>query len=57
MEQNKSIYPEFGEKIMMLSDLKVIRNSKIGNHVAIAAHAYIEDAGYTSVLYRSYFAK
>lgn len=42
--QNRGIYPEFGEKVIMLSDSKVIGNSKIGNNVIIAANAYIKDA-------------
>ncbi|MCI9545815.1 MAG: transferase [Lachnospiraceae bacterium] len=42
--QNGGVYPEFGEKVIMLSDSKVIGKSSIGNNVVIAANAYIKDA-------------
>jgi len=40
---NKDIFPVFGEKVFMLSNSKVLGNSKIGNNVIIAANTYIKD--------------
>ena len=41
--QNDGIYPEFGERVVMLSDSKVIGRSVIGDNVVISANAYIKD--------------
>lgn len=41
--QNKGIYPEFGEKVIMLSNSKVIGKSKIGDNVIISANTYVKD--------------
>lgn len=40
---NKGIFPVFGEKVRMLSNSKVLGDSKIGNNVIIAANTYIKD--------------
>lgn len=40
---NKDIFPEFGERVKMLSNSKVLGNSKIGNNVIIAANTFIKD--------------
>lgn len=40
---NKGIFPEFGERVKMLSNSKVLGNSKIGNSVIIAANTFIKD--------------
>lgn len=37
------MYPVIGEHVTLLSNSKVIGNSKIGNNVTIAANAYIKD--------------
>ena len=36
-------YPILGTHVTMLSNSKIIGNSKIGNHVTIAANAYVKD--------------
>lgn len=36
-------YPILGTHVTMLSNSKIIGNSKIGNHVTVAANAYIKD--------------
>ena len=43
---NKGVleYPVIGEDVVMYSDSKVIGNSVIGDHVRIAANAYIKNA-------------
>lgn len=40
---NNGIYPEFDDKVIMLSDSKVIGKCKIGKNVIIAANTYIKD--------------
>ena len=40
---NKGIFPEFGERVVMLSDSKVLGKCKIGSNVIIAANTYIKD--------------
>lgn len=40
---NKGIFPDFGERVKMLSNSKVLGNSKIGNNVIIAANTFIKD--------------
>ena len=40
---NKGFYPQLGEKVSMLSNSKIIGNSRIGNNVIVAANTYIKD--------------
>lgn len=40
---NKGIFPKFGNKVMMLSNSKVIGDSIIGDNVIISANTYIKD--------------
>nr|WP_294925890.1 transferase [uncultured Flavobacterium sp.] len=40
---NKGIFPKFGKNVKMLSNSKVIGDSKIGDNVIISANTYIKD--------------
>jgi serine O-acetyltransferase len=40
---NRGGYVRFGENVRMMADSKVIGKSSIGNHVIIAADAYVKD--------------
>lgn len=38
---NKLLYPTLGEYVTMFSNSKILGNSHIGNHVVLAANAYV----------------
>lgn len=40
---NHGIYPKFGESVFMLSNSKVIGNTKVGDNVIIGANAFVKD--------------
>lgn len=40
---NKGVYPVIGENVKMLSNSKVIGNSRIGDNVILAANTFIKD--------------